>query len=91
MATGHVIKINLPGGITSAGDLYEILVIAANAGAKNVRFGNRQQLFFTVSADNIEDMETALFQADIDFEIDNDEYPNIISSYVCDTIFNHES
>lgn len=91
MVAGHVIKINLPGGITSAGDLYEILVIAANAGAKNVRFGNRQQLFFTVSADNIEDMETALFQADIDFEIDNDEYPNIISSYVCDTIFNHES
>ncbi|MGN6179600.1 MAG: rubredoxin [Mucilaginibacter sp.] len=91
MATEHVIKINLPGGITSAGDLYEILVIAANAGAKSVRFGNRQQLFFNISGDSLEDMETAMFQADIDFEIDNDEYPNIISSYVCDTIFNQES
>lgn len=91
MAAEHVIKINLPGGITSAGDLYEILVIAANAGAKNVRFGNRQQLFFNITGDDLEDMETAMFQADIDFEIDNDEYPNIISSYVCDTIFNQES
>jgi rubredoxin len=91
MATEHVIKINLPGGFTSAGDLYELLEIAANAGAKQVRFGNRQQLFFNVTEDGLEDMETAMFQSDIDFETDSDEYPNIISSYVCDTIFNHES
>lgn len=91
MDKGHTIKINLPGGFTSAGDLYEILVIAANAGAKAVRFGNRQQLFFNICAADIEDMETAMFQADIDFEIDNDEHPNIISSYVCDTIFSQEN
>lgn len=91
MQVSHSIKINLPGGFISAGDLYEILVIAADAGAKHVRFGNRQQLFFNVDVDNLEDMELAMFQANISFEVDNDEQPNIISSYVCDTIFSHES
>ena len=44
----HLIKINLPGGFVSAGDLYEILLIAENAGARHIRFGNRQQLYFTI-------------------------------------------
>jgi len=86
----HIIKINLPGGFVSAGDLYEILVIAGNAGAKNIRFGNRQQLFFTIAAESLEDMENEMLGADIMFEIDTDDFPNIISSYVADAIFNQE-
>jgi rubredoxin len=85
----HLIKINLPGGFISAGDLYEILLIAENAGAKDIRFGNRQQLYFTVKADKLEDMELDMLKAEISYEIDDDVYPNIISSYVADTIFNH--
>ncbi|QKJ31099.1 rubredoxin [Mucilaginibacter mali] len=87
----HLIKINLPGGVASAGDLYEILVIAENAGARHIRFGNRQQLFFTVDAAELEDMELEMLRAGTSYEIDADEYPNIMSSYVCDAIFNHES
>lgn len=87
----HLIKINLPGGVVSAGDLYEILVIAENAGAQQIRFGNRQQLFFTVTGDELEDMELQMLGAGISYEIDADKYPNIISSYVCDSIFSHES
>ncbi|MGZ3755425.1 MAG: rubredoxin [Mucilaginibacter sp.] len=86
----HLIKINIPGGYISAGDLYEILLIAENARAENIRFGNRQQLYFKVDADQLEDMESDMLQAEIGYEIDADEYPNIISSYVADTIFNHE-
>jgi rubredoxin len=86
----HLIKINLPGGFISAGDLYEILVIAANSGAKNIRFGNRQQLYFTVDQHFLEDLETEMLRAEIKFEIDGDNYPNIISSYVADAIFNQE-
>ncbi|NNU33246.1 rubredoxin domain-containing protein [Mucilaginibacter sp. S1162] len=85
----HLIKINLPGGFISAGDLYEILLIAENAGATDIRFGNRQQLYFTVKADKLEDMELDMLKAEISYEIDDDSYPNIISSYVADTIFNH--
>ncbi|MGF7080206.1 rubredoxin [Mucilaginibacter sp. UYCu711] len=86
---GHLIKINLPGGFISAGDLYEMLLIAENAGATDVRFGNRQQLYFTVKADKLEDMELDMLKAEISYEIDDEVYPNIISSYVADTIFNH--
>jgi len=86
----HLIKINLPGGFASAGDLYEILLIAENAGASQIRFGNRQQLYFTINNDSLEDLETEMLRAEINYETDNDLYPNIVSSYVADTIFNQE-
>ena len=87
----HLIKINLPGGVVSAGDLYEILVIAENAGAQHIRFGSRQQLFFTVADQALEDMDMEMLQANITYEVGADKYSNIISSYVCDTIFSSES
>jgi rubredoxin len=85
----HLIKINLPGGFISAGDLYEILLIAEGAGAESIRFGNRQQLYFNVTADRLEDMELDMLKSAISYEIDDDSRPNIISSYVADTIFTH--
>lgn len=85
----HLIKVNLPGGFIAAGDLYEILLIAESAGATDIRFGNRQQLYFIVPAENLEDLEVDMLKAEIDYEKDEDLYPNIISSYVADTIFNH--
>jgi rubredoxin len=86
---GHLIKINLPGGFISAGDLYEILLIAESAGAANIRFGNRQQLYFTIEGDQLEDLELDMLKAEINYEIDEDRHANIISSYVADTIFSH--
>lgn len=85
----HLIKINLPGGFISAGDLYEILLIADSAGAENIRFGNRQQLYFNIAEERLEDLELDMLKSEISYEIDDDKYPNIISSYVADTIFNH--
>ncbi|MCC8409175.1 rubredoxin [Mucilaginibacter sp. UR6-1] len=90
MSAHHVVKINLPGGYVSAGDLHEMLVIAEQAGAVDVRFGNRQQLYFTVEADRLDDMEADMLRDGIDYELDADEYPNIMSSYVCDSIFTQE-
>ncbi|HTD40592.1 MAG TPA: rubredoxin [Mucilaginibacter sp.] len=86
----HIVKINLPGGFISAGDLYEILLIAESAGAQDIRFGNRQQLYFSIQPDCLEDMELDMLKAEINYEIDADLYPNIVSSYVADTIFNYE-
>lgn len=85
------IKINLPGGVISAGDMYEILLIASNAGATTISIGNRQQLFFCIDADKLEDLQTEMMQAEIKYEINKDDYPNILSSYVTDAIFNTES
>lgn len=87
----HIIKINLPGGYISAGDLYEILLIAENVGAKHIRFGNRQQLYFSIKNSDLETLEMEMLRMGVAYEVDSDEHPNIISSYVCDTIFSNES
>jgi len=85
------IKVNLPGGVISAGDLYELLLIAENAGAQAIRIGNRQQLFFCIDAGRLEDLEMDMLRAEVSYEINEDEFPNIVSSYVTDAIFNTES
>lgn len=87
----HLIKINLPGGVISAGDLYEILIIAEKAEAKHIRLGNRQQLYFTIAPEYLEDLENDMISAEISFELDADNYPNILSSYVTDSVFNYEN
>src|SRR6187402_1377578 len=87
----HLIKINLPGGVISAGDLYEILIIAEKAEAKHIRLGNRQQMYFTIGAEFLEDLENDMLSAEIAYELDADNYPNILSSYVTDTVFNYEN
>ena len=90
-ANKQLIKINLPGGVTSAGDFYEMLIIAQNAGATHVRFGNRQQLYFETDPEYLEDLEFDMLGAGIDYEIDADINPNITSSYIADGIFNQEN
>lgn len=87
----YLIKINLPGGVISAGDFYEMLIIAQNAGAAHIRFGNRQQLYFNIPAEQVEGMELDMLGAAIDYEINSDKYPNILSSYVADYLFNQDN
>jgi rubredoxin len=87
----HIIKINLTGGYVAAGDLYEVLLIAESAGAKHIRFGNRQQLYFSIKNSDLENLEMEMLRMGIAYEVDTDEHANIISSYVCDTIFSNES
>ncbi len=84
--TKHVIKINLPGGIVPAGELLDILTIVKAAGVQHVRFGNRQQLFLEVTPADLDDLENHLTMYDMIYEVDKDEYPNIISSYVTEDI-----
>ncbi|WP_345211386.1 rubredoxin domain-containing protein [Mucilaginibacter gynuensis] len=90
MSVQHTIKINLTGGVVSAGDLYEILVIAEKAGATNIYFGTRQQLYFHIDDSLLNDMNYNMLGAEIAYELGVEEYPNIVSSYVADTIFNTE-
>ncbi|MFC5282321.1 rubredoxin [Pedobacter alpinus] len=85
--TEHIIKINLPGGIVSPGDLHEILCIAEKCKVKNVRFGNRQQLLFVVNDEYLDDLNDLFLVGDVAYEIDTDDYPNLVSSYVTEEIF----
>ncbi|MGI4750787.1 MAG: rubredoxin [Janthinobacterium lividum] len=84
-----VIKINLPGGIVSPGDLQEILNLAKKSGTTDIVFGNRQQLFFRVKEASLEDVNHELLMANIDHEKDADLQPNIMSSYVTEDIFDN--
>jgi rubredoxin len=83
----YTIKINLPGGLISPGDLQEVLHIAEKSGATDIIFGNRQQLFFRVKEAQLDDLNHELLMADIHYEMDSDQYPNIMSSYVTEDIF----
>jgi rubredoxin len=85
----NLVKINLPGGMVSAGDLYRILEAAEKAGVESMRFGNRQQAIFYVAQDNLEALKQDLMAADIMFELDADIHPNIISSYAIEDVFYH--
>ncbi|ALJ00231.1 rubredoxin [Rufibacter tibetensis] len=88
-AKDYTIKINLTGGIVSAGDLYQILEAAERADVQDIRLGNRQQLFFTVMEDKLSTLTQDLITADIIYEVDADEHPNILSSYVTEDVFYH--
>ncbi|HEX7366569.1 MAG TPA: rubredoxin domain-containing protein [Pelobium sp.] len=86
--TKNLIKVNLPGGIVYPGDLLEVLAIAKASGVKSIRFGNRQQLIFWVASAQLEDLEHSFFSAGVLYEVDADDYPNIMSSYVTEEILN---
>jgi rubredoxin len=87
ITTVHHIKVNLRGGIVAVGDLLPILEVLQQVGIKEVRFGTRQQLYFEVKDDELEQIEYGFLSTDSEFEIDSDDYPNIVSSYVTDDLF----
>ena len=79
--------INFPGGIISPGNLYNILVAASKARIQYVRFGLRQQLLVDVANYNLSAFTGELEKIGVDFQLDKNEAPNIISSYPAEEIF----
>jgi len=84
-------KINFTGGIISPGYLYGLLQSLQQAGLTEVRFGLRQQLLVDVSAKEYTPVVNALNQANIEYEINKDDQPNITSSYPAAAIFIKET
>jgi hypothetical protein len=69
-----------------------ILLMAQKAGVKEVSIGARQQLLMWVKADTqrgsgLPSLRESLEAMHIDFEIDTHQYPNIISSYCAQEVF----
>jgi rubredoxin len=87
----YTVKINLPGGIVAAGDLYAIVMAAERARVANIQPGTRQQLFCKVADKYGPDFLQELEQAGISFETNEERYPNIVSSYVTESIFTAQS
>lgn len=87
----YIVKINLPGGIVAAGDLYTIVEAAQRAGVTEMQFGTRQQLFCKVADRYGEDFIGELHRAGLFFETAEERYPNIVSSYVTGDVFGESS
>ncbi len=80
------------GGIVSSGTLQYILSSAREAGVREVRFGARQQILMyvkseTVRGSGIVELKKKLHESKISFEINSDDYPNIITSYCTEEVF----
>ena len=83
----YIVKINLPGGIVAAGDLYAIAEAAGRARVTDMQFGARQQLLCKVADAYGAGFLHELEQAGIFFETEKESHPNIISSYVTEGVF----
>ncbi len=82
------VKVNLPGGFVSVGDLRTLLVAIESVGIRTVKIGARQQILFAATSEQLEELTYDLLNQELLHEVVNDYYPNIVSSYVSDGIFN---
>ncbi len=81
----YTVKINLPGGVVSPGELHRMLAAAHDAGVRRVQFGARQQLLLTVYAEQLRGLQQGL--DGFFYEVDADQFPNLISSYCAEEVF----
>jgi rubredoxin len=87
MQSTRTIKINFRGGIISPGLLYNILVAVRKARIRTVSFGLRQQLLIEPDAVQYQLLKNELEKLQVHFQINNNDYPNIISSYAAAEVF----
>lgn len=78
-------RILIKGGVTSPGELKDIITMLESAGLTSVNFGSRQDILFPLKDAKEEQLESiSKFNTDI---IANRSYQNIVSSYVSADIF----
>ncbi|ADV48667.1 Rubredoxin-type Fe(Cys)4 protein [Cellulophaga algicola DSM 14237] len=78
-------RILLKGGVTSPGELKDVITMLEAAGLKEVHFGSRQDLLFPLNDADEQQLESiSKYNTTI---IGERFYQNIVSSYVCADIF----
>jgi rubredoxin len=87
----HYIKINLPGGIVAAGDLHAWMEAAERCGVDQVQFGNRQHLFCRADSSSENEFRKELDQLGVVYEVNRNEYANILTSYVAEDVFQNSN
>ena len=83
----NTVKVNFKGGIIPPTDLYNILVAASKSGLLTVRFGLRQQLLLDVEIEEVESLTAELNMLGIAYELNREDFPNIMSSYPAEEVF----
>jgi hypothetical protein len=83
----NTVTINFRGGIISPGVLHDIMVAAQKAKLMNVRFGLRQQLIVDMESYTVPVFTAEMDRLEVQYEVDTNRYPNIISSYPAEDVF----
>jgi rubredoxin len=81
------IKINFHGGIAPVGLLDSILNMEGAAYMSGVRIGTRQEIMFQIPFNFFQTLQPILDAAHADYEVNANEFPNIVSSYTGTDIF----
>ncbi|MEP7109193.1 MAG: rubredoxin [Ferruginibacter sp.] len=87
MKNTNTIKVNFKGGIIPPEKLYNILLAAGKSGLLFVKFGLRQQLLLDVEIEDLGTLTAELEMLEISYEINKEEFPNIVSSYPAEGVF----
>lgn len=80
-------KVNFKGGIVSPGAMQNVLHAVKKAKLQHVRFGLRQQLLVDASAKQHEGLRIAFNEAGVQYEVNTDQFPNVVSSYPAASVF----
>lgn len=83
----HIVKINASGGIFTPINLKQVAECAMSLGVNELNFGPRQEIYFNLAKSKLSSLASRLRNLDVEFEIDTDIYPNIVSSYVAEGVF----
>lgn len=81
------IKINVRGGILSPGTLKGIIEVARRFRVSNLTFGERQNIYLRTFIDASDLKKNFEYFESFDFELNKNNHPNIVSSYVAEEIF----
>ena len=87
MRNFNTIKVNFKGGIIPPNELYNILMAAGKSRLLYVRFGLRQQLLLDVQIEELDTLTPELDKLGISYELNKEEFPNIVSSYPAEEVF----
>ncbi|RYU96919.1 rubredoxin [Emticicia agri] len=87
MQDKYLIRINFKGGIASPAEMKAILTVATQAQVESVRFGLRQQMLLYVPHSFGKTFGKAMEALQIDYQVDANQHPNIVSSYVAEEVF----
>lgn len=70
--------------------IFSCLLSVEEVGITTVKVGKRQQLLFSATAEQMEELDYHFFNQELLHEVNENQYPNIVSSYVADGIYNRQ-
>lgn len=82
-----LVKINVRGGILPSGQLAKLIEILKTLEVTTTHLGERQNIYFEVERKHKAKLQEALKTSSLDYEINGNEHPNVISSYAAEDIF----